>query len=121
MRAKRRPVSCDPPDNVAKIILNRFGQWRLPSIAGVITTPTMRPDGTILARPGYDATTRLYHFADPVLARLSMPERPSRLDADHAIELLQSLLTGFPFCSDIDHAVALSAIITPVVRGASCP
>ena len=38
----------------AEIVLSRVGQWRLPTVAGVITTPTIRPDGSILRKPGYD-------------------------------------------------------------------
>ena len=34
--------------------LLRKGQWQFPKVAGVITTPTLRPDGTILDQPGYD-------------------------------------------------------------------
>src|SRR5208283_614267 len=58
-RAKKW-LSTDPPERVAKIILARAGVGKFPQVAGVITTPTLRPDGTVLAEPGYDAPTRLY-------------------------------------------------------------
>jgi putative DNA primase/helicase len=109
---------CDPPDNVAKIILSRAGFWHVPPIAGIITAPTLRSDGSILKAPGYDPSTRLYHAVDPTLRRLDMPQRPTRADADRALVTLRDLLTGFPFCTAVDVAVALSAMITPVVRGA---
>jgi putative DNA primase/helicase len=91
----------------------------LPSIAGVITTPTMRPDGSILSAPGYDPITRLFHVADPALVMPSIPNRPTREDADRALDYLSRLLAGFPFVDVVaDRAVALAALITPVVRGA---
>jgi hypothetical protein len=48
-------------------------------------------------------------------------EHPARADAEQALSLLSDLLTEFPFVDGrrgIDEAVALSAMITPVVRGA---
>jgi hypothetical protein len=47
-----------------------------------------------------------------------IPSRPTKTDAEEALKTLDELLDGFPFCSDVDRAVALSAIISPIVRGA---
>ena len=112
-------VATDPPPMVASIILSRAGFWSMPSIAGVTTTPTLRPDGSVLTAPGYDEATRFYHVPD---ADLTMPllgnRPPSRADAQQALALLDGLLAGFPFVSATDRAVALSALITPVARAA---
>lgn len=115
---KKALVATDPPNMVASIILSRAGSWSLPIVAGVTTTPTLRPDGTILTATGYDAATRLFHVADPDLVMPSIVASPSREDANQALTLLNALLEGFPFVSPTDRAVALSALITPVVRGA---
>lgn len=53
-------VAISPPVEVAEILLSRAGEWRLRSIAGIITTPTMRADGSILTEPGYDPATQLF-------------------------------------------------------------
>ena len=105
----------NPPATVASVVLSRSGQWSFPSIAGVITTPTLRPDGTVLDAPGYDADTRLYHVDDPFL-ELKMPA-PSKGAAQASLNALVELLSGFPFISDLDLSVALAALITPIVRG----
>ncbi|MBR1155639.1 DNA-primase RepB domain-containing protein [Bradyrhizobium sp. JYMT SZCCT0428] len=52
-------IRATPPLNVAETLLARDGIWAFPEIAGVIATPTMRPDGTLLTEQGYDPTTRL--------------------------------------------------------------
>ena len=109
-------VAIDPPSEIATTILARAGEWKFPPITGVISTPTMRPDGTILDREGYDEATGLLLGAPPEM--LPIPDAPSRDDALAALALLKSLLDEFPFVSDLDKAVALSALITPVVRGA---
>ena len=109
---------CDPPDKVAAIILSRSGMSKLPSVSGVITTPTLRPDGSLLVASGYDKQTRLYHVHDPQLRLPAIPRPTDRLDADRALETLSGLIREFPFVSEVDRSVALSAIITAVVRGA---
>ena len=111
-------VRANPPKDVASIHLSRAGQWTHPVVSGVVTTPTMRPDGSVLSEPGYDRATRLYHVADPTLVLPTLSSRPARADAENALALLQTLIDGFPFVGDEDRAVALAAIITPVVRGA---
>lgn len=115
---KKKLVPVDPPKDVAEIILSRVGEWRVPVVAGVITTPTLRPDGTVLHQAGYDETTRLYQINDHTLKPAYIPPEPTELDAQRAVETLNSLLDEFPFVSDADRSVALSALITPVVRGA---
>ncbi|MEO3475772.1 hypothetical protein AAFN86_28230 [Roseomonas sp. CAU 1739] len=111
-------VEINPPADVAMTILARTGEWRFPRIAGVITTPTLRPDGTLLSEHGYDPATRLYHMADPELELRPSVHNPTRANAEAALELLRSLLAEFPFDGDVSRAVGLSGLITPVVRGA---
>lgn len=112
-------VRIDPPASVAATILSRNGLWQFPQVAGVITTPTLRPDGSLLTAEGYDAATRLFHAADAKLDVMAhIPEGLTKDDAIAALKKLQRLLKNFPFVSPTDQAVAISAIITPVVRGA---
>lgn len=120
-------VRINPPRNVADVMLSRVGLWSFPKIVGVITTPTIRPDGSILSKPGYDPATRLYHAADPDVTLSKAALEPTREIAIKALDLLNALLAEFPFVTaaegeerhkSISHAVALSALITPVVRGA---
>jgi hypothetical protein len=115
VRSKRyRPV--DPPAAVAAVLLSRSGFWRISGVIGVVTTPTLRRDGTILSEPGYDPATSLFHLVDPSLRM--PPVGDTRADAERALARLDELLTGFPFNSDIDHAVGLSGLISPCVRSA---
>ena len=113
---KNRMVMTDPPAQVAATILSRHSEWTFPRLAGVITTPTLRPDGTILAEPGYDAKTQLLLLRPPVLPPI--PEAPTKAEAAAALAKLDGLLNDFPFTDAVSRTVALSALITPVVRGA---
>ena len=50
-----RAVDC--PSKMAATYLSRAGRWQLPVLAGIIEAPTLRPDGSILEKPGYDTDT----------------------------------------------------------------
>jgi Primase C terminal 2 (PriCT-2) len=104
-----------PPSDAAMILLKRFGDWAFPPIAGIITTPTLRPDGTILSAPGYDPATRLLLVDPPPMP--SIPDNPTRDDAVAALEFLKGLLREFPFVNNVSRAVALSGYLSTVCRG----
>lgn len=110
-------VTIDPPAKVAAVFLAREGEWRVPGAVGIITTPTLRPDGSVLTAPGYDVATRLYLAPGGSLRLPVLPTKPTRDDAEGALMVLSDLLAGFPFVGPVDRAVALSGIITAVTRG----
>ena len=94
------------------------GKWHFPKVAGVITTPTLRPDGTILDNHGYDLATQLWHTRDDQLGMPALKENPTKAEAEKALKLYIDLLAGFPFVAKVDLSVALAAILTAVLRGA---
>lgn len=114
-RAKKQ-VPADPTPKIAATVLARDGEWTFQRLAGVITTPTLRPDGTILCTAGYDAATQLLLLDPPPMP--AIPAKPTRKNAMAALACLDELLDEFPFVDAASRSVALSALITPVVRGA---
>ncbi|MGE8102531.1 hypothetical protein ACQKP1_02485 [Allorhizobium sp. NPDC080224] len=112
----KKMVRADPPKQVAEVILSRDGEWTLPKLAGVITTPTLRPDHSMLSEPGYDAATGLLLERPPTMPEIA--NKPTREQAQQALALLLGLLRGFTFVTEADRSVALSMLMTPVVRGA---
>jgi len=105
----------DCPHKIAETFLAREGQWHLPVLTGIITCPTLRADGSLLDLPGYDPQTGL--LFDPQECRLpSVPREPDRNTALRALGFLNELISTFPFVSDEDRAVALSGILTALVR-----
>ena len=46
---KKEWLSVDPPKDVAATVLARYGEWTFPPVVGVLTTPTLRHDGSLLA------------------------------------------------------------------------
>ena len=65
-------VDCNAPEQVA-ITSSQVGHWNLPKLWSAISTPTLRPDGTVLQTPGYDADTQR---ARP--RRRRVPQDPER-------------------------------------------
>jgi hypothetical protein len=114
---KKLFLPIDPPPEVALGLLQK-DQWKFPDVSGVTTTPTMRPDGTLLDQPGYDPATQLLYVPDRHLAVPPINPNPTRAEAMQAVQRLDALLDGFPFVSDVDRAVALAGLMTPVLRGA---
>ena len=112
----------DVPHEVATRILARRGEWKFPKVTGVISTPTMRYDGTILDKEGYDPATELLLLARPPMPPI--PERPTKEDAEQSLRLLEDLLVEFPLVGEVDKAVALSALspqwCVPLSRSLQC-
>ncbi len=103
------------PEQVVGTLLARGGEWRLPRISGAISTPTLRPDGSVLQKPGYDAAMRVFY--DPCNVTFpEIPERPSKDDAAAAFEVLREAFGSFPYQTEVDEAVALALVLTATVR-----
>jgi Domain of unknown function (DUF3854) len=108
------------PKQLVNYYLSRRGQWRLDVLVGIVMSPILRLDGTVLDRPGYDESSALYLHSDLVV---SVPEAPSREEAQEALAVLSRPFAEFPFCSLADHAVAITAIVTAIERRVldACP
>ena len=95
----------------------------IPMCAGVINTPTMRPNGTLISSPGYDEETKYFLDVDTNLKMPPMSENPTREQAQEALEKVKRLLYETPFVSELDLSVAICAALTVVCRPAfaQCP
>ena len=104
-------VPADAPAKVAQTYLARVGSWKVPTLVATVQAPTIRPDGTVLDKPGYDSVGGL--LFDP--GGVEFLPVPNHLTLEHAREslaVLLDLLKGFPFSEPHDTSVALSAILT---------
>lgn len=108
------PVPADPKPLYARTLLKR-GEWRFPVLRGVVTAPTLARDGRIIETPGFDRESGLLMDILPG----SFPPvsvNPMKDDALAALERLAHPLRDFPFVSDAAKSVALSALLTALVR-----
>lgn len=107
-------VARDCPDRLAKHVLDSRGSWPFPAIRGIVHTPVVRLDGSILSTPGYDEKTRLLYL--PAAAAKNVPMEPSKDDVRAALKTLWRPFHLFPYDSDRSRTVALSAMLTSPER-----
>ena len=94
---------------------DRVSRPRLRTLRGVVDAPTLRPDGTVIDRPGYDESTWLYVNIDPKLWK-TLPVNPTRADARAAVKLLYDLVAETPFAEPIHRATWLALVLSMVGR-----
>jgi ABC-type multidrug transport system fused ATPase/permease subunit len=121
-RRRNAWVDTDPPLHHMRVILASERRWRFPHVTGVISIPTLRPDGSLLADSGHDPETELYLL--PGFQLPPIPEHPTKDQAQAALKLLIDLYSEFSFaCIGGEHekrlnrSVALSGLLTALVRG----
>ena len=104
-----------PPAWCVQAIHDR-GEWPVRPLRGIVETPVLRFNGTVLEVPGYDVATGLLY--DPTEAYLPLPEFPSEDDRAEALRDLFDVVKDFPFAEDADRAAWLASLLTPFVRHA---
>jgi putative DNA primase/helicase len=114
-RRGQRWVEVDPPPSRVHGVL-AHKEWPFPRIAGVITTPTLRRDGSLLNATGYDPATELYLISSVALPPI--PDKPTKVEALVALALIKDLFGEFLFKSRLDQSVAVAALLTALLRGA---
>ena len=104
----------DPRPIYARTLLSR-GEWKFRGLRAVLTAPTLDRDGRVVEEPGFDPATGL--LLDIKQGTFPpMPTAPTRGDAEAALALLTRPLRAFPFVSDEAKSVAISAMLTALVR-----
>lgn len=110
-------ADCDPPPAMVRALHEMGGARRLKPLDAVITAPSLRPDGSVLCRPGYDRATRL--FFDPVGQDIPhVPTDPTANELAAALDRLMHPFAAFPFAGPLDRSVLLAALLTAAVRAA---
>lgn len=108
-----------PPNWLINAIHQRGEYHRLiRPLTGIVRCPTLRPDGTVVQIPGYDAVTGLLFTPDGKYPQI--PEEPTRDMAVHAAERLLDIVVDFPFKGPDHKSVWLAMILTLVGRSAIC-
>jgi hypothetical protein len=103
-----------PPGWSVKAISAR-GNWEgIRVLEGVVRSPVLRPDGTVLDVPGYDAATGLLY--QPNAEFPSIKSEPTHADALLARDELLEVASDFPFASEAARSGWVSAVLTLLAR-----
>jgi len=85
-------------------------------LEGIITAPTLRPDGTILQKPGYDPKTGLLYVPNAKFP--AIPQNPTIDDAKRAAAELLNVVADFEFVADADRSAWVALVLTYMGRAA---
>lgn len=107
-------VRADPPARHATVLFDATSYPHLPVLNGLARQPYLRPDGSLMTAAGYDTATGMFGVFDA--REFSVPDKPTRAQAEAALALLKSLLVEFSFAGDSDLAAALVAMLAAAIR-----
>ncbi|WP_198961615.1 hypothetical protein [Pseudonocardia sp. MH-G8] len=108
-------VETSPSQTVLAEVLAPRSWPGLPPLRGMIGAPVLRPDGTLLQRPGYDEATGL--FLASTVRLPTVPDRPTPEQVAAARQfLLEKFLRDFPWRTPADRANYLALLATPILR-----
>lgn len=103
-----------PPQWCVAQVMARPEWPMIPPLEGIVETPVLRVDGTVVTTPGYDEATGLF-FA-PTCTVPTIPANPTREDAVAATAKLLEVVEDFPFAKPEHQSAFLAALLTPFVR-----
>lgn len=109
-----------PPNWMVSAVHGR-GLWLgLRAIVGILESPAMRPDGSIIQDAGYDSATAYVLLPSAEFPRV--PDAPSREDARRALKALCEVFADFPYASEADRYAVIACLLTvlarPAIKGA---
>lgn len=109
-------VPAEPPNDVVRGIADRKGWPTLRRLTGILEAPSLRPDGSVIDRPGYDAATGFLYV--PSCAYPAIPDRPTLEDAQRALATLEDVFIDFPYATPAGRSMAVAAALTLIARPA---
>lgn len=111
-------VQAVPPPNWLTDGIHTAGDYSgdIRPLEGIVTAPTIRVDGSILQKPGWDPQTGL--LFRPSMKFEPVPEKPNQAAAKKAAEKLLTVVSDFPLSEDADRSAWLSMVLSMI--GRSC-
>ncbi len=104
------------PLESAKIVVRAADDApNLRELRGVVHAPTLRPDGSLITTPGYDAATGLL-FLPTGGQPGAIPDAPSTAHIELARNWIDYMLQDFGFVTASDRATYIGLMLTPLLR-----
>jgi hypothetical protein len=114
-RAETWPEETTPGPAILSAVLAGAEWPSVPTLAGIIGTPVLRRDWSLLQAPGYDPASGL--FLSPTVALPPVPEAPTAAQVAKAREfLLCTLLGDFEWEDAASLANYVALMVTPFLR-----
>jgi hypothetical protein len=112
---EHKKVEASPSKGALSAVLSQQYWPGVRPLIGIVGSPVLRPDGSLIHTAGYDPTTGLYYA--PTVSMPPIPHTPTSEQVNQAREfLLDSLLCDFPFVTDADRANHIGLLLAPILR-----
>jgi len=121
MGKKGEQIPVPPPLTVVQDLAN-LPEWNsIYPIAGIVESPIIRSDGSIVTEKGYDRETRLFYAPAENFILPEIPNKPSKEDIKKSIGLLKEIFVDFPFVDEASRintiAALMGAVLRPIIPG----
>jgi hypothetical protein len=114
VRKEEKTEASPSKTTLAAVLSHRYWPGVRP-LLGIVGSPVLRPDGTLLQTTGYDPATGLYYAP-----KISVPPIPAEPTAEQVAEakgfILGQLLRDFPFVDTADKANHVGLLLAPILR-----
>jgi len=107
-------VVTDPTAKISGMLFDAERYDHLPALIGLSRQPFLRADASLVASSGFDAVSGFFGVFDA--REFSVPQNPSKTQAEQALAEITSLLSEFRFSTKHDLSAALAAILTAAAR-----
>jgi hypothetical protein len=114
--AKGQLVEIHPPTWLVEAIYGDRHLEHFEPIEGVVDTPILRPDGTVLEHPEYDPKTGLLYMTEDRRQFPAIALSATREEAREAADRVLDVVCDFPFETPEHRAAWLAALMTPLAR-----
>jgi putative DNA primase/helicase len=105
-----------PPPAVLSSFLGALDWLHVRPISGITECPTIRPDGSVMQTPGYDAVTGYLYTPNGEYPRVD--DEPTHSDAVRAYAHLAEVFCDFPYVDPSHLSAVVASIIAIIVRPA---
>jgi len=105
----------NPPRDVIRYVVSD-AHLPFPKLVGVTESPILRPDGTILQKPGYDPDTGYYYSPPDGFNMPDVPVHPTKEQLADAVDLVQEVFCDIPFVDEASRTNTVALMLTPLVR-----
>ncbi len=117
-KKEKKMASKHPMEWMMGAILARGYYPGFKQLVAVTDSPVLLPDGTLLTKQGFDATSGILYVPPPGTQIPPIPDEPTVEQAKVALKKLREVVKKFPFKTEAHKDAWVAGVLTPLARPA---